>query len=170
MSDLKYWVGFNRILGIGRARFSQLEGYFGDLERAWQASAAELKAAGLDSKSIEAIVVSRPDISPDTELERLERNGIKALTWNDPAFPARPGSAGNALKRCGGQLTFWLARAGQPGLASGRWEISLLRGWQRFSRLAGGPSRCLIFPTFRGWFLIEQPFRKAEGCQAALDS
>lgn len=89
MSDLKYWVGFNRIPGIGRAKFSQLEGYFGDLERAWNASAAELKAAGLDSKSIEAIVVSRPDISPDAEIERLERNQIKALTRNDPAFPAR---------------------------------------------------------------------------------
>jgi DNA processing protein len=89
MSDLKYWVGFNRIQGIGRARYAQLESHFGDLERAWKASAAELKAAGLDSKSIEAIVVSRPDISPDAELERLERSHIKALTWNDPSFPTR---------------------------------------------------------------------------------
>ena len=89
MSDLKYWVGFNRIQGIGRARYAQLEGYFGDLERAWKAGAAELKAAGLDSKSIEAIIAARPDISPDAELERLERNQVKALTWNDPAFPAR---------------------------------------------------------------------------------
>ena len=89
MSDLKYWVGFNRIQGIGRARYSQLESYFGDLERAWKASAAELKAAGLDSKSIEAIVAARPDISPDSEMERLERHHVKALTWNDPAFPTR---------------------------------------------------------------------------------
>jgi DNA processing protein len=89
MSDLKYWVGFNRIQGIGRAKFSQLECYFGDLERAWKASAAELKAAGLDSKSIDTIVSARPDISPDAEMERLERHHVKALTWNDPAFPAR---------------------------------------------------------------------------------
>ena len=89
MSDLKYWVAFNRIQGIGRAKFSLLEGCFGDLEHAWKASAAELKAAGLDSKSIEAIVVSRPDISPDAEMEMLERNHIKAFTWNDPAFPSR---------------------------------------------------------------------------------
>jgi DNA processing protein len=89
MSDLKYWVAFNRIQGIGRAKFSLLEACFGDLEHAWKASAAELKAAGLDSKSIEAIVASRPDISPDAEIERMERNKIKALTWNDPPFPAR---------------------------------------------------------------------------------
>jgi DNA processing protein len=89
MSDLKYWVGFNRIQGIGRARFSQLEGYFGDLERAWKASPAELRTAGLDTKSVESIIVSRPDISPDAELEKLERHHIRALTWNDPDFPAR---------------------------------------------------------------------------------
>ena len=89
MSDLKYWVGFNRIQGIGRAKFSQLEGYFGDLERAWKAGAAELKAAGLDAKSIEAIVAARPEISPDSEMEKLERFKVKALNWNDPAFPAR---------------------------------------------------------------------------------
>jgi DNA processing protein len=89
MPDLKYWVAFNRIQGIGRAKFSLLEACFGDLEHAWKASAAELKAAGLDSKSIEAVVTSRPDISPDAEIERLERNKVKAFTWNDPAFPAR---------------------------------------------------------------------------------
>ena len=89
MSDLKYWVAFNRIQGIGRAKYAQLESYFGDLERAWKAGAAELKAAELDSKSIEAIVSARPDISPDAEMERLERHHVKALTWNDPAFPAR---------------------------------------------------------------------------------
>ncbi len=54
MSDLKYWVGFNRIQGIGRARFSQLEGYFGDLERAWKASAAELRRRDWIAKSIES--------------------------------------------------------------------------------------------------------------------
>ncbi len=89
MSDLKYRVGFNRIQGIGRAKFAQLEGYFGDMERAWNAGAAELKAAGLDTKYIEAIVSARPDISPDAEMDRLEQNHVKALTRNDPAFPAR---------------------------------------------------------------------------------
>jgi DNA processing protein len=89
MSDLKYWVGFNFIQGIGRARFSQLEGYFGDLQRAWKASAAELKAAGLDSKSVEAIIAARPGISPDAEFEKLERHQVRALIWNDSDFPAR---------------------------------------------------------------------------------
>lgn len=89
MSDLKYWVGLNRVPGIGRARFSQLESYFGDLERAWQASSSELRSAGLDTRSIDNIGSLRSTISLDAEMEKLERYGVKALTWNDPAFPAR---------------------------------------------------------------------------------
>jgi DNA processing protein len=89
MSDLKYWVTFNRIPGIGRARFSQLERFFGDLERAWHAGTADLEAAGLDARSIRAIISLRPTLSPDGELEMLRRHGVKALTWNDAAFPSR---------------------------------------------------------------------------------
>ena len=89
MSDLKYWVGFNRIQGIGRAKFSQLESYFGDLEQAWHAVPSDLRAAGLDTRSLQSVVASRPEISPDAEMELLERYRVKVLTWNDPAFPAR---------------------------------------------------------------------------------
>ncbi|HEY48694.1 MAG TPA: DNA-protecting protein DprA [Dehalococcoidia bacterium] len=89
MSDLKYWVAFNRIQGIGRARFSQLESYFGSLEKAWLASARDLKAAGMDTRTVESIVTSRPEISPDAEMELLERYKVRVLTLNDPAFPAR---------------------------------------------------------------------------------
>ncbi|GAJ05024.1 unnamed protein product, partial [marine sediment metagenome] len=40
--DIKYWVGFSLIPGIGRVRLTQLENYFGSLEAAWQATPAEL--------------------------------------------------------------------------------------------------------------------------------
>ena len=49
-TDLKYWVALGRIPRIGRARFSLLEKHFGRLENAWTASAAELRAAGLDRR------------------------------------------------------------------------------------------------------------------------
>jgi DNA processing protein len=89
MSDTKYWVGFNRIPGIGRARFSQLERYFGDLRHAWHAGPADLRSAGLDTRTVNTIIDSRPGISPDAEMENLERYNVKALTWNSPVFPAR---------------------------------------------------------------------------------
>ncbi|MCK4696827.1 MAG: DNA-protecting protein DprA, partial [Dehalococcoidia bacterium] len=73
MSDTKYWVGFTLIPGIGRVRLSRLEQYFGEMERAWQASATELEMAGLDNRSIESIIARRSNISLDTEMEKLER-------------------------------------------------------------------------------------------------
>jgi len=89
MSDTKYWVGFTLIPGIGRARFSRMEQYFGNMERAWYASAAEFELAGLDNRSIQAIIARRPKISIDAELEKLERYKVTVLTWNDEAYPSR---------------------------------------------------------------------------------
>lgn len=89
MSDLKYRVGFNKIPGIGRVRFSQLEAFFGDLEAAWRASPADLRAAGLDRRAVENVVAARPTISVDAEMDKLQRHGIRALSWNDAAYPAR---------------------------------------------------------------------------------
>ncbi len=86
-SEEGYWVAFNRIPTIGRARFAILEGYFGSLERAWRASAADLTAAGLDQRSVRAVVSRRPSISPEAEMERVDRLGIDVLTIRDPGYP-----------------------------------------------------------------------------------
>ena len=87
--DLKYWVGFSLISGIGPVKFNQLENYFGSLEHAWQAAPADLKQAGLDKGAIQAINNRRPKISLEAEMEKLERYGVKVLTWRDPDYPAR---------------------------------------------------------------------------------
>ena len=89
MSDTKYWVGFTLIPGIGRVRLSRLEQYFGEMERAWQASATELEMAGLDNRSIESIIARRSNISLDTEMEKLERYKVTVLTQKDEAYPSR---------------------------------------------------------------------------------
>ena len=87
--DLKYWVGFNMIPGIGRVKFNQLENYFGSLEPAWKAEPSELEHSGLDKNSIKAISSWRPRISLEAEMEKLEGYDIKAVTWHDPDYPAR---------------------------------------------------------------------------------
>ena len=87
--QLKYWVGFSAIPGIGRVRFSQLEGHFHDLERAWNAGPADLRAAGLDSASVRSIVATRPEISLDAEMEKLDRSAVQAFTIHDDQYPAR---------------------------------------------------------------------------------
>jgi len=87
--DIKYWIGFSIIPGIGRVKFSQLENYFGNLEGAWKATPSDLKHAGLDTGSINAVTSWRPRISLEAEMEKLDRYSVKALTWHDPDYPAR---------------------------------------------------------------------------------
>ena len=85
--DLKYWLAFNRVPGIGRVRCSLLEGYFGSLGEAWQAGLGELHAAGLDNRTANAIVTARSQIVPENELELLARHKVQAMTWHDPGYP-----------------------------------------------------------------------------------
>jgi len=87
--DIKYWVGFSLIPGIGRVRYAQLENYFDSLEDAWKATSAELKQSGLDNGSIRAITSWRPKVSLEAEMEKLDRYGVKVLTWHDPDYPSR---------------------------------------------------------------------------------
>jgi len=87
--DIKYWVGFSLIPGIGRVKITQLENYFGNLEDAWKAAPADLKHAGLDSNSIRAITSWQPKVSLEAEMEKLDRYGVKVFTWHDPGYPSR---------------------------------------------------------------------------------
>jgi len=87
--ELKYWVGFSGTPGIGRVRIFQLKEYFGSLQDAWKAPEGELKQAGLDSRSIDALVTLRPRIFLDAEMERLHRHKVKALACEDLCYPAK---------------------------------------------------------------------------------
>jgi len=87
--DIKYWVGFSLIPGIGQVRLTQLENYFTNLEDAWKATPAELKRSGLDTGSIRAITSWQPKISLEAEMEKLDRYGVKVLTCHDPDYPSR---------------------------------------------------------------------------------
>lgn len=88
MSDLRYWVGCNIVPAIGPARVRALLDFFGDLETAWGASAAELKAAGLDRRAVQNLLEYRRKLDLDAELERLHAAGIRVLTWEDTDYPS----------------------------------------------------------------------------------
>ncbi|HLZ70466.1 MAG TPA: DNA-processing protein DprA [Dehalococcoidia bacterium] len=87
LTETAYWVAFNRISTIGRARYERLERAFGSLAAAWEASSGELRAAGLDERSVTAVEAQRPRISPEAELAALQRLGVEALTWHDDRYP-----------------------------------------------------------------------------------
>ena len=88
-NELKYWVAFSRIPGIGRVKLSQLREYFSTLEQAWKAPGGELKKAGLDSKSADSIMHLRTKISPDAEIDNLRHYKVRALTCDSPDYPPR---------------------------------------------------------------------------------
>ncbi|HEY93603.1 MAG TPA: DNA-protecting protein DprA [Dehalococcoidia bacterium] len=88
-NDIKYWIGFSLISGIGRVKFGLLENYFENMEDAWQAPPSELRKAGLDSGLVTSIIEKRDSISLDSEIEKMERLGVKAFTYRDDGYPKR---------------------------------------------------------------------------------
>lgn len=85
--DIRYWIGFNKVSGIGAARLRALLDYFGDLEVAWRAHAHDLKQAGLDRRSITNLVQARERLDLEAEVERVHKAGIQLLTWDDKGYP-----------------------------------------------------------------------------------
>lgn len=88
-SSLEYWLGFNLVRGIGAARLRALIDTFGDLESAWRAPVEDLRASGLDRRSLENLLAQRSRLDLAAEVAKLERSGVTALTWDDPAYPRR---------------------------------------------------------------------------------
>ncbi len=89
MNDLKYWVAFHQISGIGPATFAKLEARFGDLNTAWQASIADLVVAGLPRKIAGETQRFRDANEPDEIVGELERLGIRALHLRHLEYPSQ---------------------------------------------------------------------------------
>jgi DNA processing protein len=87
MTDVRYWVGFNRVSGIGPARLRALLDFFGDLEVAWHADAFDLRQAGLDRRSLRNLQALRDQIDLEDELQKLRQAGVRVRTWDDDSYP-----------------------------------------------------------------------------------
>ena len=89
MTDIRYFIGFNCVSGIGPAKLQRLLDFFGDLETAWTAGAFELAQAGLDKRALENFLTARKELDLDAELEKAQRACDFLLTWDDPNYPRR---------------------------------------------------------------------------------
>jgi DNA processing protein len=87
MNDLRYWLGFNRVMGIGPAKLRALLDHFGDLETAWRASSSDLREAGLDRRALEYLLAARSAMDLDAEVAKVHRLGAKVVTWDDADYP-----------------------------------------------------------------------------------
>lgn len=80
-------MGFSKVAGIGPVRLRALLDYYGHIETAWQANPGELRAIGLDRRSLENLIKVRATLDLEAELKKLEKLGVTVLTWESPNYP-----------------------------------------------------------------------------------
>ena len=88
MDDLRFWLGFNLVRGIGPVRLRALMAYFGSVAEAWKASEGELQAINLDRRAVANLLETRRTIDLDALLRRVEAAGVQVLTWESPEYPS----------------------------------------------------------------------------------
>jgi DNA processing protein len=89
VNPLAYWIGFNKVRGIGPARLRALLDYFGAIEKAWTAPADALVEVGLDRRSLANLTKARGELDLAAELAKVEKAGVQVLTWEDSRYPQR---------------------------------------------------------------------------------
>ena len=89
MDDVRYWVAFNCVQGIGPVRVRALLDYFGSLEAAWHADLTKLAQAGLDRRALTQLGATRASLDLDAQMDRLSRLGVRTITWEDTDYPER---------------------------------------------------------------------------------
>lgn len=88
MSELKYWLGFNIVKGIGPAKVQALLDHYGQLSAAWAAPEPELTRLGIDQRALKTLRAGRARLDLDAEMAKIEAAGIQLLTWQMPEYPS----------------------------------------------------------------------------------
>ncbi len=89
MTQIRYYLGFNLVPGIGPARLSRLIEYFGSVQAAWEASLPELMRCGLEGKLCEALIAARRSVDLDRLLEQAASQDVTLLCVEDQEYPER---------------------------------------------------------------------------------
>ena len=86
--NTKYWIAFSSIEKIDSVFVQRLYNYFGDIERAFNASKKDLEnIEGLSVKKSEEFLRIRDKINPDELAEEVETRGIKVVSFDDKNYP-----------------------------------------------------------------------------------
>ena len=88
MSELKYWLGFNIVKGIGPAKVQAMLDFFGELSVAWAAPEDQLERLGIDQRALKTLREARIQLDLDAELAKVEAAGIQLLTWQMAEYPS----------------------------------------------------------------------------------
>lgn len=85
---MKYLNALNKIDGLGCKKLKQLINFFGSSEKVWTASQIELEKSGIGESVAEKIVTQRPNINPDEEWVKIEKENILVFSIQDENYPA----------------------------------------------------------------------------------
>ncbi len=84
----KFWIGLSAIEQLDALFFRALLEFFGDAEKAFCASASEIKSIeGLSTRKVENFLRKRDSINPDKALQDVLDRGVKFLTFENPNYP-----------------------------------------------------------------------------------
>ncbi|MFA6551691.1 MAG: DNA-processing protein DprA [Patescibacteria group bacterium] len=86
-NDLPYWAALSTFTKFGPKRFALLRRYFPDMKTAWEANAAELRAAGINDRVADEFIAHRQNIDPEKLMAELETEKINVLTIADIRYP-----------------------------------------------------------------------------------
>ncbi|MBU2577457.1 DNA-processing protein DprA [Patescibacteria group bacterium] len=85
--EKKYWIAFSVFEGIGPLRFKLLLSYFGTAQKAFKASAKELRVIGLPEKITENFLKFRENFNFDSYFIRIEENAVKTIFCEEENYP-----------------------------------------------------------------------------------
>ena len=74
---------------IGAARLRAMLDFFGDVQSIWNAPADTLRNIGLPTTVIENLIKFRSDVCLDEIFERIQKQNIQVLIWDDDDYPVR---------------------------------------------------------------------------------
>lgn len=86
LTELMYWLWWNRVPGIGPTRFYKLRDHFGSMHEAWQAPPDEIKRV-IGDKAFQGWRFTAENWNPENELLKAERSGYRIYCIDDRDYP-----------------------------------------------------------------------------------
>lgn len=86
-NELKYWLWWNRVPGIGPAKFFKLLQAYGSMKKAWETSEAALSKLIGNKVVIEKDKISK-NWDPAQELKQVRHFGFRIYCHSEPDYPS----------------------------------------------------------------------------------
>lgn len=86
--ELKYWLAFSKIEGVGSANLLDIYNHFGSMQEAWCASILDWQEIKeLRNSTITAFKEKQKTLSPDNVEEEFNKKNISVITITDENYP-----------------------------------------------------------------------------------